>query len=421
MNLILPMTVLLPIVILGLLRRARPETRRTITVTAMLPMIFLSLGKWFHWAQQGTLSDGRLISILMVLFSATFVYGWLRPTPKASINPPIVVLAVALVVLLLRDVCSLPIVMLLANLPVLLIHRRSAILPTEINRVKRVVARPLQNLFSSLIVPASILGVISVVAAIFIPVGAHQSLSPSRVAATGVVVTALIWQLLLLMMMGGPSFVPGDSTHTAKGSADMTWLLQRQIRIFAVVTIFLALFYLRYDVQLSPFALSVFVVLASAAFIIAGSLILMERSVIGILSLMEYFWIGVLLVAFSIPKWPAAISPEAILVTLAAEMTADCWVLFMLITPLGYRLDLDSIIGWRFRHPWPATTLALLILVMQFLPAMPGFHFLIPILFMLVNRRVWLAVLILAAGGAMLVAAFRLLGAMYSKPPQLKI
>ena len=420
MNLILPMTVLLPIAILGLLRHARPETRRTITATAMLPMIFLSLGRWFYWIQRGTLSDGRLISILVILFSATFVYGWLRPTPKTSIHPPVLVLAVALVVLLLRDVYSPPIVVLLTNLPVLLTHRRSAITPADIHSTERVVTRPFQNLSTGLIVPASILGVISVVASIFIPVGAHQSPSFSGGAATGMVATALIWQLLLVMM-SGQSYVPGESPHTAKVFEDMTWLLQRQMRIFAVVTIFLALFYLRYDLQLSPFALSIFVVLASATFIIVGSLMLMERSVVSLLSLMEYFWIGVLLAAFSIPRWQTTISPEAILVALAVAMTADCWVLSLLIPPPGWRLDLDSIIGWRFRYPWRAATLALLILAMQFLPAMPGFHFLIPILFTLVGGQAWLAVLILAAGGAMLVAAFRVLGAMYSQPSQLKI
>ncbi len=414
------MTVLLPIAILGLLRRARPETRRTITATAMLPMIFLSLGKWFYWAQRGTLSDGRLISILVILFSATFVYGWLRATPKTSIHPPILVLAVSLVVLLLRDVYWPPIVMLLSNLPVLLTHRRSALSPAEIHRTERVVTRQRHKLSGSLIVPASILGVISMVAAIFIPVGAHQALSSSGGAATGMVAMALIWQLLL-MMMSGQSSVPGASPHTVKVFEDMTWLLQRQMRIFAVVSIFLALFYLRFDLQLSPFALSIFVVLASATFIIVGSLMLMERNIVGLLSLMEYFWIGVLLAAFSIPNWQTTISPEAILVALAVEMTADCWVLPVLITSLGSHLDLDSIIGWRFHYPWRATTLALLILVMQFLPAMPGFHLLIPILFTLVGRQAWLAVLILAAGGAMLVAAFRVLGAMYSQPSQLKI
>ncbi|MGC8560818.1 MAG: hypothetical protein ACP5O1_09080 [Phycisphaerae bacterium] len=420
MKLIQPMTVLLPIVLLGLLRRARPETRRTITVAAMLPMIFLSLGRWFYWAQHGTLLDGRLISILIILFSATFVYGWLRATPKPSIHPPILVLAVALVVSLLRHVYSPPIVILLANLPAIMAHRRSPISAPEVHRKEPVVKRPLQNLSASLIVPASILGMISVVAAVYIPVGAHRSLSSSGGAATGIVATALIWQLLL-MMMSGQSSVPGDSTNTAKVSEDMTWLLQRQIRMVAVVTIFLALFCLRFYVQLSPFVLSVFMVLASATFIVAGSLMLMERSVVGLLSLMEYFWFGVLLAAFSMPNWHARVSPEAILVTLAVEMTADCWVLSALTASMDRRLDLDSIIGWRFHHPWRAATLALLILAMQFLPAMPGFHFLIPILFTLVGRQAWLDVLILAAGGAMLVTAFRILGAMYAKPSQLKI
>jgi hypothetical protein len=415
MNILLLVAVLFPIPVFALLNSLRPATLRWLAFTAMLPMIFLALERWFYWTRHGTLSDGRVISILIILFSATFVYGWLRPTSSFSSRPSILLLLVTFVVLLQRHVSSIPAIVLLANLPALLVHRLRPHSADNQPRQQVFIFHRLARLASDLVVPTSILAAFSVLAAILIPASAQQSPSFLSGAALGVVVAALIWQILLLLMSGQPTS-RADGIKSAQNSVNSTWLLQRQIRMASVLAVCLSLFYLRFYIQNSLFALSIMLVLSSSTLMVTGALMLMERSVLRILSLMEYFWIAVLLAGFCIPERHSAFVLGAILISLAIEMAADCWITSLLTTSIGTHLDLDSIIGWRFSHPWMAACLGILILVMQFLPAMPAFHFLIIILSALVARHEWLTILILTVNGSMLTTAFRLLGAMYSKP-----
>jgi hypothetical protein len=415
MNILLLVAVLFPIPVLALRSSLRPAILRWLALAATLPMIALALERWFYWAQHRTLSDGRVISILIILLSATFVYGWLRPYSSFSSRPSILLLLVTFVVLLQRHVSSIPAVVLLANLPALLVHRLSPHSADNEARQHVFIFHRLPRFSSDLVVPTSILAAFSVLAAIFIHARAQQSPSFVSGAALGVVVAVLIWQILLLLMSGQPTS-RADGIKSAQNSGNLTWLLQRQIRLASVLAVCLSLFYLRFAIQRSLFASSIMVVLSSSTLMVTGALMLMERSVLRILSLMEYFWIAVLLAAFCIPERHSAVLLGAILISLAIEMAADCWITSLLSASIGTHLDLDSIIGWRFSHPWTATCLGILILVMQFLPAMPAFHFLIIILSALFVHHEWLAILILTVNGSMLTTAFRLLGAMYSKP-----
>lgn len=420
MNILLLTAVLFPIAVLALLRRVPVTTLRGLVVAAMFPMIAIALERYFHWSQRGTLSDGRLISILIILFSAGFVYGWLRPAASFSPRPPALLLLVVFIVLLLPDIRSPPALVLLANLPALLVHRLSPHSsddesPRHVLRVRRFFHRS-----SGLVAPTSFLAALSVVAAIFLPTSTERSLSLPGSTALGIVVAALIWQILLLLGSGGP--VSGkDGVKKAGPSADATWLLQRQIRVASVLALCLTLFYLRWYIQLSLFALSIIMILSASALVVTGSLMLMERTVLHILSLMEYFWITVLLAGFCLPVGHSGVILGTVLITVAIEMAADCSICTLLTGSVGTHLDLDSITGWRFSRPWASVWLGLLVLMMQFLPGMPAFHFLIPILSALIRIHPCIAILIFAVNGAMVIAAFRLLVGMYSKPDKLKI
>jgi hypothetical protein len=252
----------------------------------------------------------------------------------------------------------------------------------------------------------------------FIP-NHNRILSYPAGAALGIAVAALIWQLLLMMISGAPA----ANTNALKGPKDttnFTWLLQRRIRAISVGTLFIALFHLRFYIQQSPFSQSVMVIIAVSTLLAVGSLLLMERRLLNIFSFMEYFWIALLLIG--IPLTPARFTGTlaAMLATTLIIMAVDGWLSRLLTASEGGGVDLDSIIGWRFTRLSTAMVLGLFILVMQLVPIMPACHFFIPLLSLLAEAHPWLVGLILTANGAMLVAAFRILGAMYVPSGKIK-
>ena len=99
-------------------------------------------------------------------------------------------------------------------------------------------------------------------------------------------------------------------------------------------------------------------------------------------------------------------------------MAFDGWLASRLVNAVGERLNLDTIVGWRFSRVGDAVWLSMLIVGMQFLPVLPACHFLLILLSGLAVGHPIIAVLLVVANGTMLVAAFRMLGAMYLAPIQ---
>ncbi len=415
MNLLLLIAIIFPIAIGGMLRRMPMAAARRLAAWALVPLVILAIGIYLHRAPPTLMPQWRLFSLLVALFSAGFAYRWLQQAVAWPFVHASLILLLGFVVLLILNVSHPPSLVLLANLPALLLH---ALPPTAVGNTSKssdgIIRRWLPPSLSP-VAPAAILATGSVLAAFFIPATSPDALSPVSSVALGVVVALLIWQLLLHLISGQPNHdVPGGQ-HPGT-SVNPFWLMQRQVRVASVAAILLVLLHLRPLITHSPFTLSVVTILSGAMLVVVGSLLLMERDVPAILSLMEYIWIGSFLAGLDTRHWPLVGMLRHNVSWILVFMTADCWLSSDLLASPSRRLNLDTIIGWRFSRKWNAAGLLLLVLAMQFLPVMPACRFLIVLLSGLATVHPIIAILVLTANGVMLVTAFRVLGAMYLRP-----
>ncbi len=417
MNTLLLIAAVFPIAVGGLLRRVPTRVACRITMAALLPLVFLALGIWLHPSRQLLVPHWRLLSMLVAFFSAGFAYHSLKRSPFWPFVQASLILLVGFLVLLLLSPIDPVAMVALANLPALLLQFLQPVVGAYAHEptIGAIHRKPISTVMPA--APATLLAAVGVSAAFFVPSTSPGELSIGSGGAMGIVVAALIWQLLIHLFAGQPN-AQMSRTEPPTALATSVWPLQRQVRAASVAAILLVLFQLRPLINQSPFTLSVLIILAASMFIIVGSLLLMERRIIALLSLMEYVWIGGFLVGLCAPRWLQVGMERNDLVWIFGFMAFDCWLASRLVNAGEERLNLDTIIGWRFSRAWDAVWLSILILGMQFLPVMPACHFLLRLLAGLAVGHPIIAVLLVAANGTMLVVAFRVLGAMYLVPSQ---